>query len=129
MITKQNAAQWLPLVRAMAEGKTVQIRVPMPDGAKWLDAKGVSPEKYQIDEYRIKPEARWRAWKPEEVPKMMIVMSKTAPTYFIVCKGTMVGAACRYDLEELLKRFVRIAEDGSEHPCGVLCEGEEHGEG
>lgn len=133
MITKQNAAQWLPLVRAMAEGKTVERRGEV---SKWTNAEALSSQNCP-QFYRIKPEARWRAWKPEEVPRIFVLREKTSARFAVFTNrnGLTVESRCRdghhtiIDLGVALRDYVRVTEDGTEHPCGTLCEGEEHGEG
>lgn len=76
-MTKDNAKDYLPLVQALAEGKTIQSNYR---GTHWVDLDDVSfsdPHKC----YRIKPEPRrwwlvayykhtpWQVWtsKPEEM--------------------------------------------------------------
>jgi hypothetical protein len=63
-MNKDNAAQFLPLVQALAEGKTIQINDGTSDSPKWVDFGfddilfGINPEYY-----RVKPESReWDAW-------------------------------------------------------------------
>ncbi len=63
-MNKDNAGQFLLLVQALHEGKTIQV-YDIIHG--WTDIKEIkfdsSPESY-----RIKPEPKLRPWKPEEVP-------------------------------------------------------------
>lgn len=49
-MTKDNAAQFLPLVQALAEGKTIQIRV----GNKWTDIDDPHFGN-EAERYRVKP--------------------------------------------------------------------------
>lgn len=54
MITKDNAAQYIPLLQAVAEGKTLQAK---SGAGNWVTLKGL----YLLDEpdaYRVKPEPR-----------------------------------------------------------------------
>lgn len=124
MITKQNAAQWLPLVQAMAEGKEVERRGEV---SKWTNAEALSSQNCP-QFYRIKPEARWRAWKPEEVPAYIIICGKIDQRPDVLVNGEWLGGGA-VPLDTLFTNYVRISEDGSKSPCGVLCEGEERGEG
>lgn len=50
-MNKDNAKDYLPLVQALAEGKTIQIK----QGLVWVDAVGPSFN-YEPSYYRIKPE-------------------------------------------------------------------------
>jgi hypothetical protein len=52
-MNKENAHQYLPLVQALAEGKTIQTRV----GDVWLNCESVDFCN-QPERYRIKPEPR-----------------------------------------------------------------------
>lgn len=54
MINKDNAAQYLPLVQALAEGKTLQY---LNIQEKWVDMFDVSFSG-RVENYRIKPEPR-----------------------------------------------------------------------
>lgn len=52
-MTKEKAKQYLPLVQAFAEGKTIQFRYSSDDN--WVDARDLNFY-LQVDHYRIKPE-------------------------------------------------------------------------
>lgn len=54
-MNKKNAREFLPLVRALAEGKVIQ----MFDGSSWEDLDSVTFS-YERSNYRIKPEPRER---------------------------------------------------------------------
>ena len=56
-MTREEAKEWLPIIQAFAEGKTIQFRErdieePSFDGC--------------INEYRIKPEPKYRPFKNQE---------------------------------------------------------------
>ena len=53
-MNKENAAQFLPLVQAMAEGKTIQF---LNGGTSWIEKDEIM---FNLDpaSYRIKPEPR-----------------------------------------------------------------------
>jgi hypothetical protein len=51
-MNKNNAAQFLPLVQALAEGKTIQKKLP---NEGWLDMTSLTFED-DIERYRIKPD-------------------------------------------------------------------------
>lgn len=54
-MNKDNAAEYLPLVQALAEGKTIQIKETI--GSGWFDDR--APDfNLPPREYRIKPEPR-----------------------------------------------------------------------
>lgn len=58
----ETAKKNLPIITAFSEGKTVQVW----DGGAWYDMRN---PKFDDDfEYRIKPEPKFRPWRPEEVP-------------------------------------------------------------
>ena len=50
----QNAHKYLPLVQALANGKTIQCN----DRGEWVDVDSLYTDVYGPDEYRIKPEPR-----------------------------------------------------------------------
>ena len=61
-MNKDNAAQFLPLVQALAEGKTIQVNQGTADNPQWEDFANPffngNP-----DDYRVKPEPReWDVW-------------------------------------------------------------------
>ncbi len=57
-ITKKNAHQYLPLLQAIADGKTLQVQDPVdPKGFYDVNPHGVSFN-YPPAYYRIKPEPR-----------------------------------------------------------------------
>ena len=56
-MTREEAKEWLPIIRAYADGKTIQFRErdieePLFDGC--------------LNEYRIKPEPKYRPFKNQE---------------------------------------------------------------
>ena len=61
MITKETAAQFLPLIQAMAEGKTIQFKPSLVD--HWKDIERMDAKTWDSKHFRIKPEPReWEAW-------------------------------------------------------------------
>lgn len=75
-MNKDNAAQYLPLVQALAEGRTIQVRI---DGeTEWLDAPNPTFT-YFPRCYRIKPEPRraW-VWWPRQDDKDHVPCSRTS---------------------------------------------------
>jgi len=60
-MNKENAHLYLPLVQALAEGKTIQFN----QGDAWIDAATNADFKWldSPDNYRVKPEPRtWSFW-------------------------------------------------------------------
>lgn len=58
-MNKDNAHDYLPLVQALIDGKTIQF----DDGGNWVDVKNLNTESYDYDEYRIKPNPRtFKMW-------------------------------------------------------------------
>ena len=64
-MTKENAHLYLPLVQALAEGKTIQCRLPNMD---WVDSCPFVGWKDHPANYRIKPEPKTVPLGPEDVP-------------------------------------------------------------
>lgn len=58
-MNKYNAKDYLPLVQALADGKTIQAKYPVSmDSFDWRDCKGDIPFHGHASNYRIKPEPR-----------------------------------------------------------------------
>jgi hypothetical protein len=133
MITKQNAKNWLPLVQALAEGRNIQYGWTRRDGSvTWHD---IDEMESSPSEYRIKPEPKLRPWKPEEAPRAIIVKPKgdigTANTKaaclclpsmssFVLINADNHDCHKFMNLDDLARGYVRIHEDGTESPCGVM---------
>lgn len=59
-MNKENAKDFLPLVQALADRKTIQFN----DGGDWVDVENLNTDSYNPDEYRIKPEPRtFKVWR------------------------------------------------------------------
>lgn len=56
-MTKENAKDFLPLIQALAEGKTIQWNASGTDVPRWQDQMNPSFDE-EPSEYRVKPEAR-----------------------------------------------------------------------
>ena len=61
-MTREEAKQLLPIIKAFAEGKTVQIK---DKTGKWNDLYEPCWN-YSPDKYRIKPEPKYRPFKSQE---------------------------------------------------------------
>ncbi len=135
-MTPTRAKELLPVIQAFAEGKKIQFKDSVTQ--KWADGDQFSFD-YSSYQYRIKPEPKWRAWKPSEVPRAFMVASKSDPhtdgkwqvaekgysSHIIVIDGgwhLSDKTACHRHItpEELFDQFVQIHPDGSHTPCGVL---------
>lgn len=66
-MTRERAKELLPVIQAWADGKEIQFQssskgpwctIQLPYVPAWVDYYN----------YRIKPEPKFRPWKPEEVP-------------------------------------------------------------
>jgi len=76
-MNKNNAAQFLPLVQALAEGKTIQYN----DNGTWCDMHGDSIAFGNLPgHYRVKPEAReWKGkisdtrWNSDGIAEFTII--------------------------------------------------------
>jgi hypothetical protein len=68
-MTKENAAQFLPLVQALADGKTVEFN----DGTDVIPKWGIVTDPTfaaSVEYYRIKPEPReWKAFVMIDTPE------------------------------------------------------------
>ena len=64
MITREEAKELLPIVKALAEGKMIQDSI---DGSKWFDTDEINLEyEGQKIKHRIKPEPEYRPFKTKE---------------------------------------------------------------
>lgn len=63
MITREAAKEFLPIIQAFAEGKTIQY---LDDCGFWNDIKTCVSFDYNISCYRIKPEIKYRPFKTQE---------------------------------------------------------------
>ena len=63
MITREEAKEYLPIMQAFAEGKTIQY---LDDCGFWNDIKTCVSFDYNISCYRIKPEPKYRPFKTQE---------------------------------------------------------------
>lgn len=85
-----EAKKYLPFVQALAEGKVVQYK--QKNSIVWVDLN--SPDN-DVDwfnasdgvyrEFRIKPEAKLRAWRPEEVPVGALLRDSQELRSMIIC--------------------------------------------
>ena len=62
-MTREEAKEYLPIMQAFAEGKTIQY---LDDRGFWNDIKTCVSFDYNISCYRIKPEIKYRPFKSQE---------------------------------------------------------------
>ena len=63
-MTREDAKELLPIVKALAEGKMIQDSI---DGSKWFDTDEINLEyEGQKIKHRIKPEPKYRPFKTKE---------------------------------------------------------------
>ena len=63
-MTREEAKELLPIVKALAEGKMIQDSI---DGSKWFDTDEINLEyEGQKIKHRIKPEPKYRPFKTQE---------------------------------------------------------------
>ena len=65
-MTREEAKQLIPIIKAYSEGKTIQVKY----GTTWLDSpknvlSGIKVDE-QMDDIRIKPEPKYRPFKDAE---------------------------------------------------------------
>ena len=131
-MNKNNAKDFLPMVQALADGKTIQFYT-----GSWVDLSSEDETSFALplERYRIKPEPKLREWKPEEVPVGAQYRRKE----------WALNNACKYDrslimavdfrkilyysdsriLSDSLKQAFSEGEYSSDggkswHPCGIL---------
>lgn len=130
-MNREEAKQLLSIIQAFAEGKTVQWFCPKLPGDTWEDI-----EEPDFDtscgalKYRIKPEPKLRPWTKSECPKIFIARRKGGgePVVMSWCPPGLASIAWFFESgrafymlpEDLLENYDRIAEDGTEHPCGII---------
>ena len=63
-MTREEIKERLPIMRAFAEGKTIQVRIN--NDSSWTDLLDDKLEISNLYEYRIKPEPKYRPFKSQE---------------------------------------------------------------
>jgi len=81
-MNKDNAKDFLPLVQALADGKTIQYH----NGSEWLDMTRPTFVDEFVKNYRIKPEPRkprefFMSLRDDGTPYTACVISKPLNTY------------------------------------------------
>ena len=123
-MTQKRAEELWPIIKAFAEGKTIQRGNSLLETDGWRDIKEPFLHHFNIndnDPYRIKPTPTLRPWKPEEAVGKIIKEKKTGHIGMVIewhnqNKTFWVTALGNYhSANELLNNWEQL--DGS--PCGV----------
>lgn len=61
-MTREEAKEYLPIIKAFAEGKTIQYH----SGIGWVNIKSVISITECPTQYRIKPESKYRPFRTQE---------------------------------------------------------------
>ena len=86
-MTRENAKALLPIIKAYAEGKSIESRCIKGDKSLWYDDEDPS---FDNDlEYRIKPETNYRPFKNAE--ECWAEMQKHQPFGWVKLKDTESG--------------------------------------
>jgi hypothetical protein len=119
-MTKQNAKEFLPLVQALADGKTLQM---LSDNDGWVDINSAEFF-YSPSSYRVKPEPKLRPWLPHEVPVGALIRFKGATSRSLIIASDYtnpIQASACYNTDFALSRFEHSLDYGKTWlPCGVM---------
>ncbi|MDD6495786.1 MAG: hypothetical protein PUF47_04390 [Prevotella stercorea] len=63
-MTREEAKEWLPIIQAWAEGKTIQYQIN--PGSRWSDIINDLYTSNPPSNYRIKPQPKYRPFKTQE---------------------------------------------------------------
>ena len=87
-MTREEAKELLPIIQALAEGKSIQNKIEGLTG--WVDTDEIYPE-YDGQKviYRIKPEPKFRAFKTQE--ECWEEMLKHQPFGWVKSKRTKIN--------------------------------------
>lgn len=120
-MNREETKRLLPLIQAFVDGKTIQFH----NGSEWLDLNECPHFSFPSISYRIKPEPKLRPWTKNEAPKFFMMrrkMESAADLIGLRFDGSAYSGpnGWQFGLLWLLEHGIRITEDGTEHPCGVL---------
>lgn len=116
-MTPEQARQSLHLIKAFAEGKTIQSK--QPDGT-WYDL--ISPS-FIDGTYRIKPNAKHRPYTPEEAKTLVgktIIGKQTGHHYLIIACFNPSGVLRINNESVTPSALLDLYTFTSGSPCGVL---------
>jgi hypothetical protein len=119
-MTREQAEQMWPIIKAFGEGKTVQYNSPC---GGWENIQ--EPQFFEAPvSYRINPEYHLRPWKPEEVPVGALIKNRFLRSMILGCdnNGTcyVSHTAANFITGELLNDWEYSLDHGKTWlPCGV----------
>lgn len=102
-MTREQVKIMLPIMKAFAEGKTIQYLV---DGKKWIDIDDPTFVK-QVAYYRIKPEPKYRPFKTKE--ECWNEMLKHQPFSYITDDLGNITQVNRLQLDIFNELFISIS--------------------
>ena len=105
-MTREEAKEYLPIMQAFAEGKTIQY---LDDRGFWNDIKTCVSFDYNISCYRIKPEPKYRAFETQE--ECWNEMLKHQPFGWIYCKND----SCYYCIISVDEDKIELSPDMYPH--------------
>lgn len=125
-MTRENCKALLPILQAFAEGKTIQY--DETDAGGWVTLTGVSLnfDDFHPRRFRIKPEPKYRPWKPEEVPVGAQIRIITAGLRGIITSVSSVHSSMLVGQTDFkianLHMDAEVSTDNGKtwSPCGVL---------
>lgn len=88
-MNQSQAKEWLPLIQALAEGKTIQKKL---NSSAWISVDGTPLSQYQgtnASDYRIKPEPKKQSYRiglfknEQEYFAMLCMDSDSEAKYFV----------------------------------------------
>lgn len=126
-MNRERAKELLPVIDAFAKGKIIEA-TSRNSSVGWYDCLHPDFEDNGA-QWRIKPEPKYRPWKPEEVPVGACVKAKghLSARSMILSVNPDASDSCvssvdnQYALDYLLKSMEYSTDNGKTwQPCGVL---------
>ena len=131
----EDLKNFIPILQAAAEGKTIQYRCYATCG-DWTDFYVGETLHFDmpLEDYRIKPEPKFRPWKPEEVPvgaliRFMTVGNTIVGQYLIIASDFAGIVYSNTESKPVLQKTglanIMNYEHSLDHgktwlPCGVM---------